>query len=144
MAKFEVRVDGIEELRAKLKALGKTISDALEEAVFDGSLVVVEAAQENAVRGGDSYPNRVTGNLFRSIPNVSPAVISKTPTRVEMAVGSSAEYARRLELGFVGRDSRGRYYHQGPRSFLRPALDENEKQVEDRIRERLSKIIGGR
>lgn len=33
-------------------------------------------------------------------------------------------YYRRLELGFVGRDSIGRRYNQPPYPFMRPALDD--------------------
>lgn len=142
MADFTVKIEGVEELRAKLKAMGKDLSDAIEEAVFQGATVVVRAAQENSAKGG-SYPHRITGNLFRSIPAVSPAIMSKTATRVEVAVGSSAEYARRLELGFMGTDSRGRHYHQGPRPYLRPALDDNVKQVENEVKKRMNQILQG-
>ena len=41
-------------------------------------------------------------------------------------VGTNLEYARRLELGFVGQDSLGRTYNQAPRPYLRPALFINE------------------
>jgi len=44
-------------------------------------------------------------------------------------VGSNVEYARRLELGFVGADSLGRIYNQLPRPYLRPALHKNEKEI---------------
>lgn len=140
MPEFRVDVKGIDELKTKLKGLGKDIVDLLEEAVFDGSTVVVRAAQENSAKGGE-FPHRITGNLFRSIPAVSPVVVSKTNTRVEMAVGSAAEYARRLERGFVGVDSRGRHYHQTPRPFLRPALDENQDEVVDAIRAKMAAAI---
>jgi hypothetical protein len=39
-------------------------------------------------------------------------------------------YSRRLEFGFVGMDSRGRYYNQAPRPYVRPAWDmHNEEAV---------------
>ncbi len=44
-------------------------------------------------------------------------------------VGTNVEYARRLELGFVGTDSKGRKYNQAPRPYLRPALHKNEKGI---------------
>ena len=44
-------------------------------------------------------------------------------------VGTNVEYARRLELGFVGADSLGRIYNQLPRPYLRPALHKNEKKI---------------
>ena len=37
-------------------------------------------------------------------------------------VGSDSPYARRIELGFTGHDSLGRYYDQAPRPYLLPAF----------------------
>ena len=142
MASFQVTVKGLDELRTKIKMIGDGMGDILEEAVFQGATVVVKEAQRNSARGGNDYPHRRTGNLFRSIPEVSPAIVSKTQYRVEVAVGSAAEYARRLELGFSGTDSRGRTYHQSPRPFLRPALDDNQDKVEAEIQKRLMLLIG--
>ena len=44
-------------------------------------------------------------------------------------VGTNLEYARRLELGFVGVDSIGRRYNQAPRPYLRPALEINKVAI---------------
>ena len=44
-------------------------------------------------------------------------------------VGSNVEYARRIELGFVGVDSLGRKFNQKPYPYLRPALHKNEKKI---------------
>lgn len=141
MASFQVTVKGLDELRTKIKMLGDGMADILEEAVTAGAMPVVKEAQRNSARGG-AFPHRRTGNLFRSIPEFSPVTVSKTKNRVEVAVGSAAEYARRLELGFSGTDSRGRTYHQAPRPYLRPALDNNQKQVEAEVQKRLMLLIG--
>ena len=44
-------------------------------------------------------------------------------------VGSNVEYARRIELGFVGADSLGRVYNQSPQPYLRPALEKNRSKI---------------
>lgn len=44
-------------------------------------------------------------------------------------VGSPIVYARRLELGFAGRDSLGRNYNQAPRPYLRPAVRNNRTTI---------------
>jgi len=44
-------------------------------------------------------------------------------------VGTNLEYARRLELGFVGIDAKGRKYDQAPRPYLRPALEKNRENI---------------
>ncbi|MCB0107683.1 MAG: HK97 gp10 family phage protein [Caldilineaceae bacterium] len=37
-------------------------------------------------------------------------------------VGTDSPYARRIELGFHGYDSLGRFYNQGPQPYLLPAF----------------------
>lgn len=139
---LRVEVQGIEELRAKIRNMGEELATVLEDAANQGAMIVVREAQLNSAKGG-GFPNRITGNLFRSIPAVSPVTVSKSRNRVEVAVGSSAEYARRLELGFVGTDSLGRRYHQSPRPYIKPALDTNRKRVEEEMAKRFRQVIGG-
>lgn len=45
------------------------------------------------------------------------------------SVGTNVEYARRLELGFVGTDRLGRNINQAPRPYLRPAIVNNRAQI---------------
>lgn len=137
---FKMTVSGVKELEKKLDALGKDITDVLEEATVSGSMVVVREAQKNSAKGGE-FPHRVTGNLFRNIPAVSPVRIHKSSGQVEVLVGSTMEYARRLEHGFMGTDKLGRRYNQQPRPFLRPALDENTGEVEKAIGKKLLQVI---
>lgn len=142
MASFQVTVKGLDELRTKIKMMGDGMADILEEATVLGAVPVVKAAQRNSKKGGKKFPHLRTGNLFENIAEFSPAIVSKTQSRVEVAVGSSMEYARRLEFGFNDTDSIGRTFHQSPRPFLRPALDNNQKQVEAEIQKRLMTLIG--
>jgi hypothetical protein len=44
-------------------------------------------------------------------------------------VGPDVPYGRRIELGFIGTDSLGRKYHQGPRPYLRPAFDSKQQEA---------------
>ena len=48
---------------------------------------------------------------------------------VAVYVGTDVQYARRIEYGFEGEDSRGRTYHQPAQPYLRPAIDENQEAV---------------
>lgn len=43
--------------------------------------------------------------------------------------GPGAKYARRLELGFYGVDSKGRNYAQAPRPFLQPGVLKNKSKI---------------
>lgn len=75
-------------------------------------------------------PKRVTGELYRSIGST----VQIGQNQVSGLVYAGTPYARRLEFGFVGVDSRGRRYNQAPRPFLRPALAQNHKLIMTAIR----------
>ena len=70
-------------------------------------------------------PHALSGRLRQSI---SHAILRET-MRVIARIGTNVRYAARLERGFIGTDSRGRNIHQGPRPFLRPALENNLKRL---------------
>lgn len=77
-------------------------------------------------------PRKVSGRLFNSIF----AKVIRVINMVYGVVGTNVKYGRRLELGFVGRDAKGRNYHQAPRPFLVPAVRHNLQQIKD--------ILGGK
>jgi HK97 gp10 family phage protein len=145
---FRVEVKGIKELQAKFKQIDAEMQAMLSQATSAGAAVVVREAKINSGRGGTAkysnlegrgFPHRITGTLMRSIKEVRK---TKSPTRCESQVGSTIEYAMRLEMGFMDTDSLGRRYHQQPRPFLRPALDENEAEIRKAFEEKIKKILG--
>lgn len=69
---------------------------------------------------------RRTGGYEASIVTRGGIVLTKHPA------------ARRLEKGFVGRDSMGRIYHQAPRPHWRPAIE----KIKKRMREEAAKELG--
>jgi hypothetical protein len=75
-------------------------------------------------------PKRLTGALIQSIQ--APGAVREGDSVVAPIVAGT-KYARRLEFGFIGTDARGRRISQGPRPFMRPALE--------RVRPRLAEII---
>jgi HK97 gp10 family phage protein len=125
---FRIEIKGLEALQAKFQLMENQLDKILEQATAAGAAVVVREAAINSGKGGDEFPHRITGNLMRSI-----TVIRKkgTPGRVEMQVGSAMDYALRLEFGFNDVDKKGRRYHQKPRPFLRPALDEHKDEIQE-------------
>jgi HK97 gp10 family phage protein len=125
---FRIEIKGLEELLNKFATMEGQLDKILEQATAAGAAVVVREAAINSGKGGDEFPHRITGNLMRSI-----TVIRKksSPGKCEMQVGSAAEYALRLEFGFNDVDKKGRRYHQKPRPFLRPALDEHKDEIQE-------------
>lgn len=82
----------------------------------------------NPSKEGES-PKLVTGTL-RS--NISGQVIKERDKVIGVLgvrKGPAEKYARRLEKGFVGKDSRGRTVNQGKRPFLRPTVAENKGKI---------------
>lgn len=136
---FRIEIRGLEELEAKFSGMETQLTKILETATAAGAAVIVREAAINSRKGGDEFPHRITGNLMRSI-----TVIRKktTPGRVEMQVGSAMEYALRLEYGFNDVDKKGRRYHQRPRPFLRPALDENTEEIQGEFEQAVKKLEG--
>ncbi len=123
---FKIELKNVDVLVKQLKALKADMDNALKQAVLDASSVVEREAKNNAERGGDSYPHRITSTLYNSIKVLN---IEDTQYKHTADVGTDIIYGPRLEYGFMGTDSRGRRYHQRARAFLRPAADENEAEI---------------
>jgi HK97 gp10 family phage protein len=136
---FQLKVDGLEELIRKFETMDNRIDEFLEKATAAGSAVIVREAAINARKGGDNFPNRITGNLIRSITMIS----KKTSNhRCEIAVGSAMDYACRLEYGFSEKDKLGRQYHQRPRPFMRTALDAHKEEVQEEFNQIIEDLTG--
>lgn len=87
-----------------------------------GTLLVTRVQAKASGRPG---PNTPTGDYRRSIHmQTSEGLLGLTPGGFVVAVGTNKPQGRRLEFGFVGRDSLGRVYNQPPYPHFGPALDE--------------------
>lgn len=120
-----------------LKAL---TGESLDAAVYAGGLVVEREAKMSAPV--------LTGNLRRSIHTVSNAGSTEggetqlpKPPKGEAHVGTNVEYARRIELGFVGEDSLGRTFNQMGQPYLLPALDNNKSEIEKTVGDVIAEAI---
>lgn len=126
----EVVIKGMEELVRKLDALTDAVAGSvLQAAVASGGLLVQNDAKRRA-------PYK-TGTLRRSIHSE----VSGNRDQATAEIGTDAPYAARLEYGFDGKDVLGRTYHQSPRPYLRPALDENADLAAREIGEALKAAI---
>lgn len=135
---FKLKLKGIKELQRKFKQIDSEMQQALSQATSAAASVVVREAKINSDRGGEDFPNRRTGTLMRNIKEVRK---EKSPTRCVSQVGATVGYALRLEKGFTDTDSLGRRYHQPPRPFLRPALDENEKEIQKAFVKKVEDVL---
>ena len=100
----------------------------LMDAAKAGGFVVEGHAKINASKGGTKYLNIRTGALVNSI-TVDEG--KQTKTRADVGVGTNMIYARIHELGGIIKNAWGRGItaHMPARPYLRPALDENERDI---------------
>jgi len=103
----------------KFKWYGKSVNSAVAKAITGAIKEGCQAVEGDAK---DNCPV-VTTRLRGSITHEVEGPVGR--------VGSNVEYARRVELGFVGTDSLGRKYNQKPNPYLRKALEINRKKIED-------------
>lgn len=148
--KLTAKVIGAKELSQAFERLSRQARGRLlEQALLSGGLLIANDAKRRA-------PYR-TGNLRRSIhvggfgaqgglegttTGTDIGGRRSTPTSAEVLVGTNVEYARRLELGFTGTDSRGRRYHQPARPYLRSALDSQRQNVVREVGQALRDLLG--
>lgn len=103
------------------------VGNAVERKITQAAMLVAATATNKVSTAGPPAskpgkpPHVDTGRLRQSITYA----VTRHEFLIEARIGSNVEYARRLELGFVGRDAKGRNYAQAPRPFLRPSLMES-------------------
>ncbi|MFA4972894.1 MAG: HK97-gp10 family putative phage morphogenesis protein [bacterium] len=125
-----MKLEGADGLSKKFQKIVDSANTKMEAAVTVGAMKVMNSAKRKA-------PYK-TGNLRSSIHIESE---SSGKDEAVVRVGTDVEYARRMEFGFRGTDSRGRKYNQGPHAYLRPALDENKAEVKREIKRALEKLL---
>jgi len=113
---FTVDVKGLKELQSKFKSLDSELQNALSEAVSAGAAVVERDAKIRV--------HVLTGNLQRSIKEIKKI---ESSGKVESQVGTDVVYGAPVEYRYP---------------YLRPALDENEAQIERAIETKLKMILG--
>lgn len=131
MIEPQVTVVGLPELG---RALGKLATDlqgpAIGGALFAGGLLMA-----NDIKPRAAYK---TGTLRRSIHAER---VSVPGAVAAVAVGTDVPYARRIEYGFSGADSRGRVYHQAAQPYMRPGFDATREAAVNEVRRVLEKLV---
>ena len=98
------------------------------DAYVRNSMVVSNAGGINPSAPGQA-PHIGTGALKRSITHKVRVEKNEVVGVYGVAKGPASVYAKRLELGFVGRDTKGRLYNQQPRPFIKPAYQNNKRKI---------------
>lgn len=86
--------------------------------------------------------DRTQGPVGADIKHLSPSApganLGLSDTKLAVHIGSNVIYAARVEFGFTGKDSLGRYYNQPAKSYLRAGILAHKatilKRFEDAVR----------
>jgi hypothetical protein len=117
-----------------MKDINETVNGAIK--------IVAAQAQTHVTKKIKTNKSIVTSNLINSITYSTDSAAGEMggktdgkelskPEKMIAKIGTTVVYAPRVEFGFVGTDSLGRKYNQAPKSFLRSALKENEKKLQN-------------
>ena len=119
---------------------GKQVVTAMEAAEIDAINTTMAAAVIHAksnhgpgARASGRFESQ-TGSLERSVRITTPGRAEFTGSRGQWG-STDIVYARRIELGFQGKDSLGRVINQPALPFLSPAASEEYPKLAGRIRE---------
>ena len=127
MGAFSVTVTGDKAVRRRMDAVRRALGGK-------GLLPPLRAAALVAQNDAKRRAPYLTGTLRRSIH------MEDSGTNA-VAVGTDVPYARRIEYGFAGTDKRGRTYHQAAQPYLRPALDENKREIRQEFANALRDVL---
>lgn len=119
------------------RIVGET-QDEVKRRMFRACAMLEGEAKDLVSRGnrGGGNPSKageppkvVSGTLRSNIGHEVKTKANEVVGLVGVRQGPADKYARRLELGFSGTDSKGRSYNQAERPYLRAALEKNEKRL---------------
>ena len=117
-----------DELADRLDAAADRLHDTVPAAVAHTAMVGRGRIRANA--SGRPGPNVITGR-YRSSWEVTGRRI---PYGAECTIGTNQPQGRRLEFGFHGYDSIGRFYNQPPFPHVGPAIPVMEDTLKARMR----------
>lgn len=148
LMEVSAQIQGIDELREKLRLLGADVHKELVKAGKKGMEVGIEAEAKRIVR-------RRTGDLSRSLTT---EIIDEDSDEMQVATGTNKKYAPYLEYGTgiyaengQGRKTPWAYVNEDgelvftrgshPYPFMRPAVDKGKDTVGETVARELEKAI---
>jgi hypothetical protein len=159
---IEIHFDGVEEMVAAIRdradkahAAAKAAADAMATTFIRSAKQYATgpargAGRERRTRKKNGQPSRTLSWRQGGPGVVSGFLRNSIQVRQSSAYGiagwqdtvhPSGPYYRRLELGFVGRDSIGRRYNQPPYPYMRPARDDTITQGRARAVSAFKKVL---
>jgi hypothetical protein len=141
--KLITQLKGVDTVSLKTRAMIAAAALGAKFGVSEGAQILVDEAR--------ALVPRDTGLLENY--GIHSELLESTDTRFVVAVapawsadniyGFEPAYARRIEYGFIGYDSLGRYYHNAAQPFMRPAWDGRHQEVYETIRDSIYQELEG-
>ena len=132
MASGEIRIEGIEEVIAKLEGTLNTAQ--MKQSMGKACALIERSAKEKAPKGTGELRRSITSKVENEAGGVVGVVF--TPLEyapyVEYGTGLFAENGGRKDVPWHYKDDEGEWHTtsgQHPQPFMRPALNENKEQV---------------
>lgn len=132
--KFIVKIPNVDALTLRTKVLVAAAQRGLRESVPEAALLVeTEAKALVPVDTGNLrdhiHSEQLVDEPEKQVWIVSPVVLADNKE------GFDPPYARRIEFGFVGQDSLGRWYNQLAQPYMRPAAENKREECRQVIKE---------
>ena len=153
-----VELRGGDDVRRVVGEYTKEAAQKVIQALKRGALRIERQAKFNITANGYSPATKVPTGRLRSSISVNWAGSGKSHGDVEskakpadgvsepvgasnlaFAVGTNVIYGRRVEVGFMDKDSLGRQYHQEAKPYLYPAYFSLEGEIIDDLKKALKK-----
>jgi hypothetical protein len=144
-------VEGLDDVLRNLKRFGAGTERAVSQSVVASGLAIQGQARRDVAWDTGRLRNSIavaedeeTLALVSDIaaPGIE-APNAIRPGMLSAVVGTNVQYAKRIEFGFIGVDSMGRYYNQAPRPYLFPALEQERKPFFQRLRRSVDRAMRG-
>ncbi len=117
------------------KAIEARVEDAL---VVSGALGVSMAADRMRANGSVVTSNLINSLTYSTDKEQGPlrndgatkgSQIELSDKNLSVHIGTNVVYAARVEFGFTGKDSLGRFYNQPAKSYLRSAIQSGRARI---------------
>ena len=147
MADFQIKIEGLEQLKKELSQFPEKLQKkALDKSVRAGSKLIVKAARDKAPKRsneweGIDYPNP-PGTLKKSIKAEKARRMPVYFRRDVIGFSPIAWYGALVERGHKVVRNKKTIAHVAAHPFLRPAFDENLNKAIDAMKETLGDEIG--
>ncbi|MEU9014246.1 HK97 gp10 family phage protein [Streptomyces sp. NPDC048479] len=124
-----------DELADRLERAAENLGPAVERRIRHVGEVGRAMIRANA--SGRPGPNIITGDYWASWQTVTRGI----PYGAECSIRTDRPQARRLEFGFTGFDSLGRYYDQPPFAHVGPAIPAIELMLRQSMRDAVEEVL---